>query len=414
MKIIHTADWHIGQNFFGYDRQTEHEHFLAWLSGQLREQSADVLLVSGDIFDVSNPSAASQRLLYRFLRKVTDENPSLQIVITAGNHDSAVRLEAPLPLLEGMNVCVIGSVAKNEKQIDYGSLVVELKNKQGAVEAFCMAVPFLRQGDYPPVIIGNDENPYSQGVKLLYEGVYEEAKRRKKAGQAIVAMGHLQATGAEIAESDHSERIIIGGLECVTPDAFGPDIAYTALGHIHKAQRVSHRENVRYAGSPLPMSFAEKKYRHGVVLADIQAGNLVSVEKLEYIPLVSLLSVPSEPQLPDDVLEVLRLLPEQTDDSLAPYLEVHVLLEEPEPSLKHRLEETLEGKQARLVRIVPHYRGAADPRTGNREEILKLEDMNPLQVAEIVYRNKYQVEMPADLVALFQDICLEIKNESST
>lgn len=67
-------------------------------------------------------------------------------------------------------------------------------------------------------------------------------------------MGHLQATGSEISEDDRSERTVIGGLECVSPDAFDEAIAYTALGHLHRSQRVSHRENVRYSGTPMPMS----------------------------------------------------------------------------------------------------------------------------------------------------------------
>ena len=108
MKLLHTADWHLGQTFFEYDRRDEHIRFLNWLREQLRELDIDVLLIAGDIFDSPNPSAESQRLYYTFLREVTQENPSLQIIIIAGNHDSAARLEAPNPLLEGMNVSVRG------------------------------------------------------------------------------------------------------------------------------------------------------------------------------------------------------------------------------------------------------------------------------------------------------------------
>ena len=79
-------------------------------------------------------------------------------------------------------------------------------------------------------------------------------------------MGHLQATGSEISEDDRSERTVIGGLECVSPDAFDEAIAYTALGHLHRSQRVFHRENVRYSGTPMPMSFAERNNVGGVVM----------------------------------------------------------------------------------------------------------------------------------------------------
>ena len=93
IRILHTADWHLGQTFFGYDRTQEHEHFLDWLAGVLTKNKIDVLIVAGDVFDVSNPSAASQRMFYRFIHRVTTENPRLQLVVVAGNHDSAARLE---------------------------------------------------------------------------------------------------------------------------------------------------------------------------------------------------------------------------------------------------------------------------------------------------------------------------------
>ena len=119
MKILHTADWHLGQTFYEYDRREEHLHFLEWLKQQIRQHEIDVLLIAGDVFDSPNPSAESQRMYYRFLREVTSENPSVQIIIIAGNHDSAARLEAPNPLLENMNVTVRGVVRRNaEGDID--------------------------------------------------------------------------------------------------------------------------------------------------------------------------------------------------------------------------------------------------------------------------------------------------------
>ena len=102
IRILHTADWHLGQTFFGYDRTGEHEVFLNWLAEEIRQKEIDALIIAGDVFDVSNPSAASQSMYYQFIYRVTVENPNLQIVIVAGNHDSAARLEAPLPLLQAM------------------------------------------------------------------------------------------------------------------------------------------------------------------------------------------------------------------------------------------------------------------------------------------------------------------------
>lgn len=409
IRILHTADWHLGQTFFGYDRTQEHEHFLDWLAGVLTKNKIDVLIVAGDVFDVSNPSAASQRMFYRFIHRVTTENPRLQLVVVAGNHDSAARLESPLPLLQEMRTEIKGIVRKQNGKIDYEHLLVELKNAAGEVEALCLAVPFLRQGDYP--VVETEGNPYAEGVKELYARLLKYALKKRTDGQALVAVGHLLATGSEIAEKDHSERIIIGGLESVSPESFPEQIVYTALGHIHKAQRVSGRENIRYAGSPLPMSFAEKHYHHGVVKVTLDEGWAVEIEKLEYTPLVRLLSIPAtEAAAPDEVLDELRGL-ELPEDEPMPYLEVKVKLSEPEPMLRQQVEEILEGKPVRLARIVSFYQQAAEGSV--EEEVLTagLQEMNPLQIVKATFENSYQTEMPEELVNLFQEACRTINLE---
>ena len=442
IRILHTADWHLGQTFFGYDREAEQEAFLSWLAGQIHENEIDALVVAGDVFDVSNPSAAAQRMYYRFIYEVTAANPALQIVIVAGNHDSAARLEAPLPLLQAMRTEVRGVVRKSEGgEVDLDHLCVELKNRQGEAEVLCLAVPFLRQGDYPAVAESTttvadcssaahsssasastisaldssfaecssvSRNPYADGVRELYRRLIQHALLRRKAGQAVLAMGHLQATGAEIAERDYSERTVIGGLECVSPDVFDGAIAYTALGHIHKSQRVSGRENVRYAGSPLPMSFAEKNYHHGVVMVTFEDGRATDICRLACPQLVPMVSVPvGEPALPGEVLRLLKALPDRSGE--APYLEVKVLLEEPEPLLRQQIEEALAGKNYRLARIVSAYR--KEEKNEKREEqtyVEGLQEMSPLQIAQSTFEKIYQSDMPDELVALFQEACRSV------
>lgn len=413
IRILHTADWHLGQTFFGYDRTEEQEHFLSWLSSRLRENKIDVLIIAGDVFDVSNPSAASQRMFYRFLHEITEENPSLQVVVVAGNHDSAARLEAPLPLLQKMRTEIKGIVPKVDGEIDYDSLLVELKNRNGETEAICMAVPFLRQGDYPAV--ETEGNPYAEGVKELYSRLLERALAKKKEEMAVVAIGHLQATGSEIADKDYSERTIIGGLECVSPAAFSGEISYTALGHIHKSQRVSGRENIRYAGSPLAMSFAEKNYHHGVVVVTIDGQKPADIRKLEYLPLCKLMSLPQAGTAasPDDILEELKNM-QLPEESNMPYLEIKVLLTEPEPMLRQQIEEALADKPVRLARIVSVYRRAEE--NVPEETVLAggLQEMTPVQIVKAIYENTYQSGMPDELMSLFKETCLALTLEAST
>lgn len=393
MRIIHTADWHLGQTFFDYDRKAEHLHFLSWLQQQVKRYEIDVLLIAGDIFDSPNPSAESQKIYYRFLHEITTDNPNLQIIIIAGNHDSAARLEAPNPLLESMNISVRGVVKRTkEGEIDYKDLIIPL-DKGG----YCLAIPYLRQGDYPAA------ETYAQGVQKMYETLYEIVKDDNR---PIIAMGHLQATGSEISENDRSERTIIGGLECISPDSFSKEIAYTALGHLHRGQRVSGRENVRYAGAPLPMSFAEKNYKQGVTLVEIE--ERVTIERIEFETLTKLVSIPSSPMRLGDVFVEISKLPEGEVSEKSPYLEIKILITEPEPSLRHQLEEALKTKSVRLARIVA-ITPELESKTNNitYEELLTI---NPIEMAIDIYRRKYGgEEMPDKMRILMESVIQEIE-----
>ena len=212
----------------------------------------------------------------------------------------------------------------------------------------------------------------------------------------------MQATGSEIAEKDYSERTVIGGLECVSPDTFSEKIAYTALGHIHKAQRVSGRENVRYAGSPIPMSCAEKHYHHGVVMVTLDEGCAVDIRRIECPQLISLVSVPvGDPASPEKIIEMLRDLPEVEGE--APYLEIKVLLEEPEPMLRQEIEDALVGKKYRLARIISAYRQEGRVEKEVDDWKRGLQEMSPLQIAQSAFEKVYQTEMSAELTDLFQE-----------
>ena len=413
LKIIHTADWHLGQSFFGYDRQPEHTAFLKWLAETVADRQIDVLLIAGDVFDVANPSASAQRQFYHFLKEINLANPGLQVVVVAGNHDSAARLEAPNPLLEELGIAVVGVVKRNELgEIDFNSLLLPLRHRDGSVQAYCMAVPFLRQGDYPPTD-QKDQNTYVAGVERMYRGLYEFAMEKAGTELPLVAMGHLHVLGAELSDDDRSERVIMGGLESVTSDSFPRELAYTALGHIHKAQKVGGREEVRYSGSPLPMSFSETNYLHQVVLVTLDGRTPASIEPLIIPQTVALMRVPKVPVPPAQVLEALRALPDkpETDSAcaLAPFLEVRVLLTEPAPGFRNEVEEVLANKFVRLVSIVPSYPKQA----GNTEErvlsIHDLQQIDPLDMIKRTYESKYANALPESLERLFREVEHEVQ-----
>lgn len=410
MVFLHTADWHIGQLFHEYDRTYEHQQFLNWLLEILVSEQIDVLLVSGDVFDLSNPSAASIKMFYRFLSQAVKANPDLQIVITAGNHDSAARLESPKPLLESSHIHVIGLVEKKEDgSIDYDKLIIPLKDKDGTTQAWCLVVPFLRMGDYP--IIAETENPYAAGVAAFYAEAYNCVGAKKQTNQPIICMGHLHAQQTDMTDVDQSvERAIMGGVECIGVAAFHPDIAYVALGHIHKAQRIGGKEHIRYCGSPLPMSFSELNYKHQVLVFDLEEQGISNLESLEVPVSVPLKRVPAIHSTLAEVINALLQLPVAGADlQQAPYLEVRVLLDGPEPGLRHKIETALSGKQVRLAKIDVKY-PAVNTAGSNAVAVTEdsLRQLQPADVLEQVYQSRYNTTVPAELLQLFNQVTQEV------
>lgn len=405
MKILHTADWHLGQLFHEYDRTFEHQAFLNWLFDTIKTEEIEVLLVSGDVFDISNPSASSIKMFYSFLQNATKENPLLQIIITAGNHDSASRLESPKPLLEYSNIHIIGTIEKNEDgSIDYEKLTIPLRNNSGEIKSWCLAIPFLRIGDYPNV--PNAENPYAAGVTELYKEAFAFAKTKKSAEQTIIAMGHLHTNHAEVTDMDKTERLIMGGVECINATAFDSEIKYVALGHIHKAQRIGGNEHIRYSGSPLPMSFSERNYKHQVVIFELE-NEITDLKSVEIPIAIPLLRIPLKAEPFEEVLLKLHQLQEKNNDEQAPYLEIQVLLEEPEPALRHKIDAVLKFKNVKLARIQPHYPN----KTSASNEMVShelLDELKPIDVFAKSYSAKYNSEVPQNLMQLFQQTLIEV------
>jgi len=414
MRLLHTSDWHLGQTLHNFERTYEHQCFLDWLLDTIVDQEADALLIAGDVFDNSNPSAASQRQLYRFLQQARAGAPQLDIVIIAGNHDSPGRLEAPGPLLEAHGTRVVGHVVRdNAGDIDLERFIVPLTGKDGTVKAWCVAIPFLRPGDVPRVAAvagaapGDDAfDAYLAGIRLLYQQAYDLARARATGGQAILAMGHCHMVGGD-ASPDSERRIVIGGTEALPASMFGPDVAYAALGHLHLAQRVGQQEHLRYSGSPLPLSFAEVGYRHQVLRIDLDGPRAAAIEPLHVPRAVELLRVPASPApVKQAIAELVALdLPDLPRD-VWPYVEVRVLLDAPEPGLRAQVEAALEGKPVRLAKIEPTRRMVT---TAGVEPALSLDQLAQLQPDDIfrrLWQQRFGEDAPDDQLAAFTELLL--------
>lgn len=401
MKILHTADWHLGNSFHGHDRMEEHRHFLQWLADTLRDRQPDVLVIAGDVFDSSNPSAASEEMLYGFLLRATHEVPGLQVVITAGNHDSAGRIEAPAALLKLHNIYVRGTVHRLEDgtpDFDFYLLPLSLRNGDEA-EAVCIALPYLRSCDYPAGMSAEE------GLRYYYENCLRRLRKSAFRGLPVWSAAHFYAAGSDVCGNEHSERLVVGGQDCVRADVAGKDLCYMALGHIHKAQRVGGgASQVYYAGSALPMSFSERHYSHGAAWVEISPDGKASVSRLTYEPLRRLLAIPSNgAATPEAIMAEISELPKRKKDDDGtdwPYLEIRVLEQRPEPSFVNEVNTALENRAVRLCRIVRELPVSG---LGSEERsVEQLRHITPMEMAEYVYKKRYNAPLPPEQVERFR------------
>lgn len=402
MRFLHTSDWHLGQTFHQFDRTGEHQKFLDWLLRTLVEEKIDALLIAGDIFDTSNPSATSQKQLYRFLTEANRIAPHLNIVITAGNHDSPGRLEAPSPFLDAFNAVVVGQVTKIGETIDWEKLIVPLKNRLGKVTAWCIAMPFLRPGDVPR--IEESSEPFAAGFEAIYRMALDKALEKRSPGEAIIAIGHCHLRGGK-ASADSERNIVIGGSEALSVKIFDPAIAYVALGHLHLAQKVGGEVSRRYSGSPIPLSFSEVKYSHQVVIFEVSGEVVSNIREILVPRSVELLRVPEVPRPLNDALKELESL-ELKDLPIdeRPFLQVRIQLTQPEPTLRAQVESAIAEKPLRLVMIETVYPKTTETEVQKLSSVEEIKAMEPRGFFQRLYREKYGEEAPAELLAAFSEL----------
>jgi len=284
VKILHTSDWHLGRTLYGRSRQREFELFLDWLASLVESRGIEVLIVSGDIFDTTTPSNASQRLYYRFLHRIalSPESSCRHVIIIGGNHDSPSFLDAPKDLLRSFDVHVLGAMNG-----DPADEVLVLRDADGEPEAVVCAVPYLRDRDIRTVEAGEsmeDKNrKLIEGVTRHYAEVARIAEERRQSiglDIPVIATGHLFTAGGVKLEDDGVRPIYVGTLAQINASAFPASLDYVALGHLHVPQRVGGEERLRYSGSPIPMGFGESKQRKLVLEVEFE-GRVPTVSEIE-------------------------------------------------------------------------------------------------------------------------------------
>lgn len=376
---------------------------MDWLLLELQNKQADALIVAGDIFDSANPSAAAQTQLYEFLVKARTQLPALNIVLIGGNHDSASRLDAPSSILNALGVVVVGGLVREDGAIHWDRLLVPLTNAAGDIKVWCGAMPFLRNADLPG---DQDDEPLISGVKALYAQLFNELKAKATQDEALILTGHCYMVNGCVSEL--SERKILGGNQHALPvELFPENIAYVALGHLHLAQTVGANEHIRYSGSPIPLSFDESHYMHQVLQVDIKKGQPVETFALKIPRSIDLLRIPNSKDFAG-LSAVLQQLEQMTfNENLPPeqrpFVELRIKLEKPEPGLRQQVEEVISKLPVRLLKISTAYSGSSKSLADVKMEE-RLEELQPLEVFQRCYQNKFDQEAPESMNTLFNEL----------
>ncbi|WP_354691847.1 exonuclease subunit SbcD [Phytobacter sp. RSE-02] len=281
MRILHTSDWHLGQNFYSKSRAAEHDAFLTWLLATAEEYLVDAIIVAGDIFDTGSPPSYARELYNRFVVKL--QQTGCHLVVLAGNHDSVATLNESKDILAWLKTTVVASA---------GSAPFYLPLRDGSPGAVFCPVPFLRPRD----IVTSQAGLSGQEKQLhllhaitdYYQQQYQAAcELRGDSVLPIIASGHLTTVGAS--KSDAVRDIYIGTLDAFPAQNF-PPADYIALGHIHRPQKPGGQEHIRYCGSPIALSFDETGNSKYVNLVTFSAGKLADVTALE-VPVTQQLAV---------------------------------------------------------------------------------------------------------------------------
>ncbi len=276
---MHTADWHLGKPLGDLSREDEHGRFLDFLLASLSDSEADLLIVAGDIFDSANPPQSAQRQYYTFLSKLFRET-DCHVLVIGGNHDSPAQLAAPSSALEALRVTVVGSAR------EAGTPAITYFPDRSAPQIAVAAIPFLRDRDLRTASSAGSaesiQKAVTEGIARHYSEAAAAIDELEATGLPAIATGHLTVTGSST--SDSEREIHIGGLGSVAASLFPDVFQYVALGHLHRPQRCGGRGEVRYSGSPIPLSFSEAGDRKELRVIGFSKGELAGQHALP-IPL---------------------------------------------------------------------------------------------------------------------------------
>lgn len=405
MKILHTADWHIGKKLQKHDLYADFELFIDWLCETIKEEAVDLLLVSGDVFDLANPSSEARKQYYRSLMKL--RNLDCKIILTGGNHDSPAMLDAPKEILRELDMHVIGGLPENLEDV-----IIPIQNKKGETQLLVAALPYLRDSD---IRSAGEGITYEDRIEAIRQGIQQTFENTAKICAdnypkiPVLAMGHLFAAGIETSDSERD--IQIGNQAAFEAAQFGDYFKYIALGHIHKPQRVKALVPAFYSGSPIPLSFSERSDHKRILLLNTDNGwepESISIPAFRHLLKIS--------GNIDQLRHKLDAL--ENDGELDSLIEVELLEDKYDAYKIYELDELVTNFQKAGFKIVKHRASFKEKISGTNqlyEENQQLEDLKPREVfVELIDQHEYEDDTRKEILSAFDELLEEVQTDENT
>jgi exonuclease SbcD len=385
MRILHTADWHVGRRLGRHDRMPEHRAALEEVAEIADAEAVDLVVVSGDVFDRPSPPVDALSLGLQALQRLAETRP---VVAVAGNHDAPELFDALAPLLRDRRVHLIGAI----RPPDAGGV---LGPEELGVPAVVAAFPFLREGRVVDFMAetGRWYGQYAEKVAAIAAAYNAAVIERAGTDLVPILVAHFMVSGVRVA---HSERELhIGDAYTTTPQAIPAGAQYVALGHIHAPQSVPGANvPAEYAGSLLALDFGEAGEQKRVVVVDAEPGRLATVRSVPITsgrPLVRARGTWDE----------LAARAEELGDA---YLDLTVSVGGPDPELGRRAAETF----PYLVRV-----RADRPTAERRTTRAAAERPSDVDLYEEFVRTTTGSDPPAALLDLLRDVLEEAADASA-
>ncbi|MFS3929600.1 exonuclease SbcCD subunit D C-terminal domain-containing protein [Priestia flexa] len=310
MRLLHTADWHLGRTLEGRSRIEEQAQFLDELAQIVKEEKIDAILMAGDVFDTVNPPAAAEQLFYESMSKLSEKG-NRPIIVIAGNHDNPDRLSAASPLAFEQNITLIGLPTTDVQEIYLPTVEETLK---------VGALPYPSESRLKEMLAEEDDelllrNSYDERVREIFLKMSSHFTN----DSVNIAMSHIYVAGGS--STDSERPIEVGGAYTVAASSLPAAAQYVALGHLHRPQDIKRASTkARYSGSPLAYSFSESGYTKSVTILDGKPGKEMKVKE---IPLSSGRPL-TRWRAKNGIAEVYQWLDEGKDSTAWIDLEIHL------------------------------------------------------------------------------------------